>query len=266
MSDASIHGFSMPEIATWEREHYLEGGGDPFLFYVVFGEVDTTVALSRSKYRCDGVPDGVDVMSYGPNQHPEVLDSFREGYLWDEFVRDESELSRTVAVCNHCTILRGTPTDASNLNYLRDSVGLITYFADNGGCVIYDPQMFRWWNPWEWKQHIFEPARPVPRKHTVILVSEEDNKTLKWFHTRGMRKFGRPDISVHDVSEDMAKGVIDLCNRLINYQAAGHVIPDGQEVRMASLPRGAVIRHAGDLDDPDFNNVHLEVEWRSGDG
>lgn len=249
------------ELETWERKHYAAGGGAPFLFYVVYGEIDSSTPLSRSTYRSNGVPDGIDVMSYGPNKHPDVPGSFREGHLWDEFVADDPKLSSTVAQSEHCMILRGTPVDSTTLNYLRDTVGLIAYLIDRGGCAIYDPFMFRWWQPSEWKHQIFDPSAAVPRHHTVILVSTEDDPELKWFHTRGMRKFGRPDISVHNVPAELENGVVDLCNRLIEHQAFGHVVPDGQEIRMASLPSGCVIRHGGDLDDPDFNNVHLDVRW-----
>jgi hypothetical protein len=121
--------------------------------------------------------------------------------------------------------------------------------------------MFRWWQPSDWKQQVFDPAAPVPGHHTVILVSEEPDSSLKWYHTRGMRKFGRPDISVHNVPTELEDGVIDLCNRLIELQAFGHVVQDGQQVKMSSLPSGGVIRHAGDLEDPDFNNFHLDVSW-----
>lgn len=81
-----------------------------------------------------------------------------------------------------------------------------------------------------------------------------------------MRKFGRPDVSVHNVTSDLEDGVIELCNRLIEYQAFGHVVQDGQQVKMASLPSGGVLQHRGDLDDPDFNNVYLEVSWPKRDG
>ena len=75
-----------------------------------------------------------------------------------------------------------------------------------------------------------------------MLVSEEGEPSSKWFHARGMRKFGRPDISVHGVIKNLEDGVIDLCNRLIEYQAAGYTNADRQPVRMASLPEGGVMR------------------------
>lgn len=249
------------ELETWKREFFTAGGGDPFLFYVIYGEIDLSEPMSRTTYRSNGAPDGIDVMSCGPEKNPEVPGSFRSGYVWDEFATEDPELASTVTKCEHCLILRGTPSDSTTLNYLRDIVGLITYLLDCGGCVVYDPFMFRWWRPSEWKEHIFNPAAAVPRHHTVILTSEETDPSLTWFHTRGMRKFGRPDISVHNVSTKWVGGVIELCNRLIEHQAFGHVVSEGQEVRMVSLPPGGVIRNAGDLDDPDFNNFHLDIRW-----
>lgn len=247
------------ELETWNRKYYVAGGGDPMLFYVVYGEFDSSVPLSRQKYRSNGAPDGIDVLSYGPENHPDVPGSFRDGHLWDEFFADAPDRAVTVARCEQCVIIRGTPTDSTTLDYLRDTVGLITFLIDHGGRAIYDPFMFRWWQPSDWKQQIFDPAAPVPRHHTVILVSEEDDPALKWFHTRGMRKFGRPDISVHNVPIELEAGVIDLCNRLIEHQAFGHVVADGEKIQMASLPSCGVILHCSDLDDPEFNNVHIEV-------
>ena len=93
----------------------------------------------------------------------------------------------------------------------------------------------------------------------MILTSAEEDPALTWFHTRGMRIFGRPDISVRHVSAERHAAVVELCNRLIEMQAHGALIPDGQAVRMASLPAGGVMRTQGDVEDPDFNNLHLEI-------
>jgi hypothetical protein len=189
-----------------------------------------------------------------------VLDEFREGYLWDEFKQDQTELAEAVQASRECLILRGELDDQSDLNYLRDTVGLLTFLLDNGGIVVYDPWMFHWWEPGEWKDRIFVPAAAVPRHHVVILTSDEpDNASLTWFHSRGMRKFGRPDLSVPRVPPQHREAVIDLFERFIELQAFGGIIKDGQEIRMKTLPRGMICHHAGHLDDPDFNNVHIEI-------
>jgi len=42
-------------------------------------------------------------------------------------------------------------------------------------------------------------------------------------------------------------------------QAFGAVVPEGQPIEMSSLPDGWRCFHRGSLDDPDFNNRHIEI-------
>jgi hypothetical protein len=249
---------SESSLKTWRRPHFQPGGGDASLFYVVYGAVDAAAPLSSSAYRCAGIPDGLKVMAYGPNVHPETVDSFRNGYLWDLLGETDPELAATIAHQDGCIVLQGIFSDPKSLDYLRDTVGLVTHFLDHGGIAVYDPQMFEWWSAKKWKERIFDPAGSVPRHHTVILVSEDAPGT-QWIHTRGLRKFGRPDLSIHRVPPSLKEGAIDLCNRLIELQAFGGLVAEGQEIRMNSLPPGMRCHHKGELDDPDFNNVHLEI-------
>lgn len=200
-------------------------------------------------------------MLYGAEAHPKMPASFCSGLIWEDLVSSDPELADSVAACTECLVLRGTPRDSSTLDYLRDAVGLISYLLDNGGCAVYDPFALRWWRPALWKQELFDAGEPVPRDHTVILVSQEGDPALKWFHTRGMRNFGRRDVSVHGVPADREDDIVDLCNRLIEYPALGHVVSDGQEIQIKSLPTGGIMQHAGDVEEPDFNNAHLEVTW-----
>ena len=97
----------------------------------------------------------------------------------------------------------------------------------------------------------------------MILVSEDDAETT-WLHTRGMRQYGRPDLSVRGVGSSHIDAVTQMIERFIDLQANGGVIPDGEEIRMRGLPPGGVCRHRGSLDDPDFNNVHVATEWEDG--
>ena len=71
------------------------------------------------------------------------------------------DLAQAIQAAGECLILRGELEDQSNLNYLRDTVGLMTFLLDQGGIVVYDPQMFHWWEPGEWKEaqvHHFDMA------------------------------------------------------------------------------------------------------------
>lgn len=199
-------------------------------------------------------------MRYGPDCNPEVADFFRSGDLWDSLQQEDAALAERVAQQTECIVIRGTIPDPQDLNYFRDTIGLITYLLDSGGVAVYDPQMLKWWSADEWRKCAFMPASPTPRNHVVILVSEDANET-EWLHTRGMRKFGRPDLSVPQVSATHKPGIIDLCQRLIEMQAFGATVREGQNIRMPSLPPGGRCHHAGHLDDPDFNNVHIRITW-----
>lgn len=249
-------------LEDWLRPHFRGGGGDAFLFYVVYGATPRNFSVSRSKYRSDSIPDGIDLMTYGPSSRPEVVDSFRSGYPWDELERNNATLAASVAAQSECLIIRGTISDPVDLNYLRNVVGFVAWLLDSGGVAVYDPQVLKWWAPLEWMAAVFQPASASPRQHVVILVSEDQNGT-EWFHTRGMRKFGRPDLSVHQVPANLREAVIDLFNRFIEYQALGGIIEEGEQVRMRALPPGMTCTHRGSADDPDFNNSHIEILWAS---
>jgi hypothetical protein len=173
--------------------------------------------------------------------------------------KDEPTLVKAVASAKKCLMVMGSVADPRDLNYLRDTVGVLTAMWDAGAVAILDVQSARWYSRSKWFSEIFDPAAAVPHQHVSILLSAESGRL--WIHTRGMRKFGRPDISVTGVPPSSRDAVIDLCNRLIELMALGAVVPEGQEIKMKNLPSGLRCHHAGSVADPDFNNVHLEIAW-----
>ncbi len=202
------------------------------------------------------------MVSYDRVKHPETFFNYQTGPIWEKLSQDTPLTANEAERAPQCIIVRGEPTDPPTLDYFRDTIGIIAWLLDVGGAAVYDPQMLWLWSADEWKEDAFEPNEPNPDRHTAIMVSNEDDGTC-WYHSRGMRKFGRPDISVHRVTTMYAEGVTLLIERFIEFQAFGGVIPDGEEIRMKTLPPGGRCRHSGDLEDPHFNNVHVEIEWSS---
>jgi hypothetical protein len=243
----------MNTLKIWERKYFTTPADSAFLFFADF-------KISIEKYRSQGIPPGCDLMKYGPNKHPEYIKSFLEGYLWEDVRAKDSMLANQITNSKECFIVKGTFNDTSDLNYLRDVVGIITYLLDHGGVSVYDPQGFKFYGKKEWAEKIFEPNGPVPRNHVMILFSEENG--LKWYHTRGLRKFGRPDLSIHNVPPQYEAAVYDLFNRFIEFEGFGGVIKDKQEIKMASLPKGMWCENKGDFEDLDFNNKHVEIHWK----
>jgi hypothetical protein len=249
-----------PAPGAWERKYYAPGGGDAWLLYCIFGSFPDAPACSRARYRTEGLPPGVEIRRFERATRPERLDVWFEGYFGRQL--DESACPPLVRAAPQMLTVSGTVQDPPTLTYLRDTAGMVSCLLDSGGLAVLDAQILYWWSEKEWTERIWAPAAPVPRHHAVILFSEEeDDPSTEWLHTRGMRKFGRPDLSVHHIPPTLREAVIDLLNRFIELQAFGGIIREGEPIRMKSLPEGMTCHHAGDVDDPDFNNVHVEIRW-----
>lgn len=247
-------------LRSWPRPFYRPGGGAAYLFYVVFGEL-AGLQLTAD-YQCAGVPDGVSVDRYQAVEHADYVQGFRSGYA-ERWLREQHpELLPAVLQASGCTLLSGSVPDPGTLDYLRDTVGLALCLLDQGGVALFDPQTFQWWSPEAWRRELFNAEDRHLARHVTLLVSEEPGVPGRdWWHTRGLRKFGRPDLSVRRVPRQAQPQAEELLNRFIGGQIQGHQIPEGQPVRMQGIPNGMVCRHAGHMDDPDFNNVHVEMVW-----
>jgi hypothetical protein len=235
------------------------------VWYQVYGHFSDTIEISRGQYRCNGVPAGIEVGNHARMDRDETWTSFLKEPLVAMSLHGElPKLAEAVETAPDCTIIRGELPDSATLDYLRDVVGLVTWFLDNGAVAVLDPQTLTWYNREKWRSRMFEPNGAVPAHHATILYSDEKDGAggnLFWFHTRGMRKFGRPDLSVRHVPAQYRDAVINLLNQLVEAQAFGQVIAEGQSIAAPSLPPGMTCHHAGNLDDPDFNNTHIEVQW-----
>lgn len=251
----------MADLPSWPRPHFSDAGNDGHIFYVAFlDQVPVEWAISGSKYRCSGIPDGIDVMGYGPDSHPDVVDGFREGAIWDQVASQVPALTNAIANAPSCVVLRGALKDRETLDDHRNLVGVLQWLCDQGAVAILDLTAITWWSAEDWRAKAFDPAAAVPHAHVVILNSESPDQT-RWLHTRGMIKYGRPDISVRGVPTQAETDAARLINRFIELMALGGHVTDGAAIRVDGLPEGMTARHAGHMDDPDFNNVHIAIDW-----
>jgi hypothetical protein len=239
-------------LADWPRPQYQEGGAEAFLAYAVYGDLGE-LRVSSSRYRTKGLPGGVSARSGSG------CSEFLSGSFASFLPQEDPALVQATKAAQNCVVVMGSVPAPRDLNYLRDTIGVLTAMWDAGAVAIFDMQSFRWFSRSSWYSEIFDPAASVPRHHVSIIWSEEGGRL--WIHTRGMRKFGRPDISVVDVPPSQREAAIDLCNRFIEMMAFGAIVPEGQPIKMKTLPAGLRCHHAGNVDDPDFNNVHLEIRW-----
>ena len=251
------------ELRSWPRPHFTPGGGNALLFFVAFGEFDLTKPLSRSKYRSGGPGDWLQVVHLTRDKQAKAIAEYQSGPLWEVMTRDAPVTAAEALKAPHAVAVRAEVADPPTLDYFRDAIGVVTWLLDCGGLSIYDPQRLWLWSADEWRSEIFATDEPRPQEHTVILVSDDAQHT-SWLHTRGMRQYGRPDLSVRGVGSRYIDAATHMIERFIETQAFGGVVKSGQEVHMRGLPPGGVCRLAGSPDDPDFNNTHIAVEWENG--
>lgn len=246
-------------LADWPRQQFQQTPHSAWLLFVVFGEFsEPTQRISRDTYQTAGLPDGISIGRHHRSSAgtlPFCDEAFaRPGRVADSALWDRIERA------NECLIVEGEIPDSRDLNYLRDVVGVVAALSDRGAVAVADPQILKFFSRADWTAQFFEPRPPLPTRHVVILVSDEDDGS-KWYHTRGLRKFARPDLSVHGTPPVHEAAIVELFQRFIGLQVGGGWIPDGQDIRMKSLPAGMSCHHRGSLDDPEFNNVHVEISW-----
>jgi hypothetical protein len=245
----------MTALPSWPRSLWTEGGSDPLLFFGVFGRFDeaTLPAMSEQEYRSRGVLPPVQLRKIPP----ETAAGLRE-ITWESFAKSSPELASQVEAAPDCLLLQGNVPDPANLDYLRDAIGMLQFLLDHGGVALFDALCLRWWTPGDWREEVFTGGEGSAARQVGILISDEPAPGRAWIHTRGMLKFGRPDLSVHDVTKKKQEAIIAMIQRFIEMMIQGSLVPEGQAIKMPGLT-GLRCHHEGDFDDPDFNNAHIEI-------
>lgn len=246
-------------LPEWVRKYY-QVGSRPQVFYAIYGDfVENPFQVSRSKYACEGVPRRIDIQIYKDDKLSNLMWPFKDDPLKTQLAKNSPLLFSMAKNSKSCVVIKGEIEQDESLNYLRDLTGFITALMDNGGAAVLDLYTFSLWGGDDWRKKFFNPESPVFGNHVTILDSQEDNGT-SWLRTRGMIKFGRPDLSVHFVNNECKNGIVEMIKRFIGLQTEGGVVSEGQAIQMQGVPNGLRCYHRGDMQDPDFNNVHIEIE------
>ncbi len=249
-------------IEDWARGHYTEGGADALVAFWVFGDLGSQLAISPENHRVTSMPEGVGIVRQkrGTPEGDATFATFTDprevlGRVLDE----DPELAKKVRGAQSVMRIVGEVSDPDDLLYLRSTIGIVQAMIEAGAVGVVDAAM-HWWSASDWTKNVFGPDKPSFLTHVAILGSaDEKHPGAMWLHTRGMRLFGRPDLSVRGLNDATQQPATDLIVRLVNMQAMGGLVPDRQPVKMAGIPAGWTCKHAGDVDDPEFNNVHIAI-------
>lgn len=231
----------------WPRPRFQPGGGDALIVLEVCGEFPAQIATDFA----------VEELQIAV----EVNDFAHFGEAETEMLRVSSPSATSAIEAAPLVVsIRGIVSDPPDLEYLRRALSFIHDLLGNGGVGVIDPQTLQQFSPVEW-ENLFWSGAFEPTSHATILLSPQGEEI--WLHTRGMRLFGRPDLSCHRVTPEEVEKLQPVFNGLIRMQAAGALIPDGQIVQAVGIEDRLICHHRGDLDDADFSNFHLELEWET---
>jgi len=246
----------------WERKYFTKEHNSPFIFFAIYGVENAELTLSRENHNINEYPQGLDIRFYNKAhsaEQKEYLEGFLQGTFGEILKKDSPALFSKTQKANSMAIVSGNFKDTSSLNYLKNSIGVIKALTEKGAVSVLDVQTSQFYTPEEWAKKYFEPRKPQPHNHAVILYSEEDDGM--WVHTRGMRTFGRPDVSLVGWPKEEMKQAHELANRFIEMYAYGALPEENKEIKVEGLPSGMRTRLGGNYENLDFNNYYVEVRW-----
>lgn len=246
---------------SFERPYYEDLNYHPLLFYVIFGVDGEELSVSRERHHVDAFPEGLDLLSYRKPEYEEYMTELIGGTIGEILNEDNHILYEAIKDTEQWVIIRGEVKQDADLNYMRNAIGFVQALVETGAVGVLDLQTFTLYTPEEWKNSIFSKEFD-PYAHVTILVSAMEDNTI-WLHTRGMRKFGRPDISMEGVVEDKINHTVQVINQMIYYGALGVFFSRPTKLHTHIGPAYVVNPHfVEDFDNPDFNNSFYQISWK----
>lgn len=247
--------------ANWPRPYWQPGEEEAVLQFYVFGKFEPELLIPSPRYGSPGLPAGVEIQRF----QNAVLRRW-EGYplhgaLGGILKEDAPEAYDQARLAPDVLVVRGNVKDEATLDYLRDTLGVLAGMLDVGGTAVLDPQILTLFDAAHWRRHYLVKDGAPPRHHVLILHSADEASDRAWIHTRGMRKFARPDISLRNVPANAVDRAGALCERLVELLSLGAHFSAGQELEVDGVPGGLVAQPGGSLDDPEFNNTHVAFRW-----
>jgi hypothetical protein len=246
---------------AWPRPYWQPSDETIVLYFYVFGRFAEDLAIPAARYASRGLPEGVELERFAHNALRGWEGYPLKGALGELLEEDAPEAFDRARAAPDVLVVRGELADRDSLDYLRDTLGVLAGLLDVGGSAILDPQILTLFDADAWRRHYLVAGGAPPRNHVLILRNEDDEEGCSHVHTRGLRKFGRPDLSLHHVPDGQADRAGQLCERLVELAALGARFAEGQPLEVEGVPGELVARLGGSLDDPRFNNTHVAFDW-----
>jgi len=137
--------------------------------------------------------------------------------------------------------VNGSFQDPPSLEYLRAAGAVAGAVSRNDGLAVLDLLGNRWFQPAAWRE-TYAPGRAFDfaTQVSVIVTDDPRYRPGMWMHTRGMKKFGRPDVQIRHIParpgerSPVLQAAADALNAMGKLMAMGGKVVGGQSM---SFPR-----------------------------
>ncbi|MEV0898249.1 hypothetical protein [Actinoplanes sp. NPDC049802] len=218
-------------IEPWQRPAFRPTGRPASAMFVVFAEQDVLSGLDLKVGAPPSAPmAALDLRQHRQEDDPEWFDGWRSGPLREAAARELPGADRLDAA-RWCYSVRLIVDDPADLTHLQLGWAVAGLLAEAGAFAVLDVYTHIWHSGDAVAG--LDPHRPFVIQHDVGLVAESGSRPGFGHpvHTRGMIKFGRPDL-IAGVPPERIEETAMILNHLARMLAEGHDFEVGQLFRI----------------------------------
>jgi uncharacterized protein (TIGR02996 family) len=197
--------------------------------------------------------------------------------LGDDLGRALGDRADEVRAAEEGMVVRGHFVDPPDLDYLRDTLGVISAMLEGGARAVLDLRTGRWWSAGQWLDRFGDRPAFAVEDHVEIVASPgRCPSPALWTRTRGLDQFGRPNLRIRYLPEwwqaddPRSRPGGDLLRELAGQLCRGARLPTGGEpLTVPGGTRRCAVVAPGYLDSELYleSNRCLEVvDWDAGTG
>jgi len=249
------------KITVWPRPLHRPSGraASVVLFAFATGPVDLSAPLDAARFGLPGAEaiSAIEVREIPAATNAEWFDGWRTGAQRHLAERDLPDVTRLDAA-DRCFVISGDVPDPADLGYLQGAWAYAQWLVDRGCFAVLDAHSHQWWDGAGLAALPGDRPFALYREVNVIAETTPSAHFGHAVHTRGMAKFGRPDL-IAGIELDDVRWMHAVMNAIATQLAEGALVEPGQVFGAGEGRRLVAVEYEPDGNGPDveLNNDAL---------
>lgn|GEM_PF-371508 len=243
-------------ITPWARPGWVAGGGDAEVVYAAFSELPLPRALTLDAERhglsTPELPAEVQLLAFSQAEHGDWIRGWFEGATGRLAADALGWEKPPVELAQHAFLVRACFPDPPDLSHLQACRGLLRALAWGGAFCAVDAHSHAWVSGDQLRSEALDgPFQALD--HVALIFETEGHEAWGHIaHSRGLRKFGRPDVVLSRLTAEHGDRVGHLLGPLVRHLAEGAAVEPGQVV---TGPAGDLlaIRYVPEISAPELH-------------